>query len=69
MFFVKIIKNNIRNKNMFMKLALILGFVAVIAGLFGFTGIAAGSAGIAKALFMISIIGAVIFAILGFLIV
>ena len=54
---------------MFLKLAIILGIVAAIAGLFGFSGISAGTAGIAKALFMISIIGALIFVILGFLVV
>lgn len=54
---------------MFLKWAMILGVVAAIAGLFGFTGIAAGFAGIAKTLFIISLIGALIFVILGFMIV
>jgi uncharacterized membrane protein YtjA (UPF0391 family) len=54
---------------MFMKWAIILGIVAAIAGFFGFTGVAAGTAGIAKTLFIISLIGALIFVVLGFLIV
>lgn len=52
---------------MFLKWAIIFGIIAAIAGFFGFTGVAAGSAGIAKTLFIISLIGALIFVILGFM--
>lgn len=54
---------------MFMKWALIFFVLALIAGFFGFTNFAADSAGIAKILFIISLVGALIFVILGFLVV
>ncbi len=54
---------------MFLKWALIFGVLSVIAGFFGFSGIAAGSAGIAKGLFTIFAIGVIIFLVLGFLVV
>lgn len=54
---------------MFLKWAIIFAVLAAVAGFFGFGGIAAGSAGIAKGLFTVFAIGVVIFLILGFLIV
>ncbi len=54
---------------MFLKWALIFFLLSIVAGFFGFTNIAAGSAGIAKGLFFIFAIGVIIFLVLGFLIV
>ena len=45
--------------------ALIFFLISVIAGVFGFTGIAAGTAAIAKVLFFIAVALFVIFLILG----
>ena len=47
------------------KWAIIFAVVAVIAGLFGFTGIAAGSAAIAKFLFVAALIIFLVFLVLG----
>ena len=48
-----------------LKWALIFFLISVIAGVFGFTGIAAGTAAIAKVLFFIAVALFVIFLILG----
>ena len=42
--------------------------IAIIAGLFGFTGIAAGAAAIAKFLFVVFLILCVVFLVLGFVV-
>lgn len=54
---------------MFLKWAIIFAVLALIAGLFGFSNIAAGSATIAKILFVIFLIGVLVFVILGFMVV
>jgi uncharacterized membrane protein YtjA (UPF0391 family) len=48
-----------------LKWALIFFIIAIVAGLFGFTGIAAGAATIAKWLFFIAVAIFVIFLVLG----
>ncbi|WP_422034682.1 DUF1328 domain-containing protein [Reyranella sp.] len=48
-----------------LKLALVFFLVSLVAGFFGFTNIAAGTATIAKWLFVIAIIIFVIFLVLG----
>lgn len=48
-----------------LKLALVFFLVSLVAGIFGFTNIAAGTATIAKWLFAIAIIIFVIFLVLG----
>jgi uncharacterized membrane protein YtjA (UPF0391 family) len=48
-----------------LKWALIFFIISIVAGLFGFTGVAAGSAAIAKVLFGIALILFLIFLILG----
>lgn len=48
-----------------LKWALILGVLAVVFGLLGFTGIAAGFAAVAKVLFALFLIGAAVAVILG----
>ena len=48
-----------------LKWALIFFIVSIIAGLFGFTGIAAGAATIAKFLFFVAVTLFVIFLVLG----
>jgi uncharacterized membrane protein YtjA (UPF0391 family) len=48
-----------------LKWALIFFVIAIVAGLFGFTGIAAGAATIAKWLFFIAVAIFVIFLVLG----
>ena len=48
-----------------LKWALIFLVISIVAGLFGFTGIAAGAATIAKWLFFIALAVFVIFVILG----
>lgn len=45
--------------------ALIFALVAIVAGLFGFTGIAAGAAAIAKTIFFIFLGLVVVFLLLG----
>jgi uncharacterized membrane protein YtjA (UPF0391 family) len=47
--------------------AIIAFVVAVIAGFFGFTGVARGAASIAKVLFGLFLVGAVIFLVLALL--
>lgn len=47
------------------KWALIFLVISIIAGVFGFTGIAAGSAAIAKVLFGVALIIFLIFLVLG----
>lgn len=47
------------------KWALIFAVIAIVAGVFGFTGIAAGSAAIAKILFFIAIAMFVILLVIG----
>ena len=54
---------------MFLKWAIIFGILSVIAGFFGFTGISAGTAGIAKTLFFIFLAMVIVFTILGLVIV
>jgi len=48
-----------------LKLALFFFIVSIIAGVFGFTGIAAATAGIAKVLFFIFIIVFVVLLVVG----
>jgi uncharacterized membrane protein YtjA (UPF0391 family) len=48
-----------------LKWALIFFIIAIVAGLFGFTGIAAGAATIAKWLFFIAVAIFVVFLVLG----
>jgi uncharacterized membrane protein YtjA (UPF0391 family) len=48
-----------------LKLALFFLIVSIIAGVFGFTGISAAAAGIAKVLFFIFIIASVVLLVLG----
>ncbi len=48
-----------------LKWALIFFIISIIAGVFGFTGIAAGSAAIAKILFWIAVVLFVLFLVLG----
>ena len=48
-----------------LKWALIFFIIAIVAGVFGFTGIAAGAATIAKWLFFIAVAIFVIFLVLG----
>ena len=48
-----------------LKWALIFFVISILAGIFGFTGIAAGTAAIAKVLFFIAVLLFVIFLILG----
>jgi uncharacterized membrane protein YtjA (UPF0391 family) len=48
-----------------LKWALIFFIISIIAGVFGFTGIAAGAAAIAKVLFWIAVILFVLFLVLG----
>ncbi len=48
-----------------LKWALIFFVISILAGIFGFTGIAAGTASIAKVLFFIAVLLFVIFLILG----
>jgi uncharacterized membrane protein YtjA (UPF0391 family) len=50
---------------MMLKWALIFFIIAIVAGLFGFTGIAAGAATIAKWLFFLAVAVFVLFLILG----
>jgi uncharacterized membrane protein YtjA (UPF0391 family) len=47
------------------KWAIIFAVIAVVAGVFGFTGIAAGSAAIAKFLFVAALIIFLVFLVLG----
>ena len=54
---------------MFLQWAIIFGVLSVVAGLFGFTGISAGTAGIAKTLFFIFLAMVIVFTVLGFIIV
>jgi len=48
-----------------LKWALLFFIVSLIAGLFGFTGIAAGAAAVAKILFYIAVVLFVVFLLLG----
>ncbi len=48
-----------------LKWALIMAVIALIAGAFGFTGLAGASADIAKLLFFIFVAGVVVFLVLG----
>ncbi|MGC3965009.1 MAG: DUF1328 domain-containing protein [Rhodocyclaceae bacterium] len=48
-----------------LKWALIFFVISIVAGLFGFTGIAAGSAALAKILFFVAVALFVVFLILG----
>lgn len=48
-----------------LKWALIFLVISIVAGIFGFTGIAAGSAAIAKFLFVVALIIFVILLVLG----
>ncbi len=50
-----------------LKWALIFFLVSVVAGIFGFTGIAAGAATIARVLFFIAVAIMLIFLVLGLL--
>ena len=50
-----------------LKYAIIFAIISLIAGAFGFTGIAAGSAGIAKVLFFVFVIMPVVSFIIGLL--
>ncbi|WP_186063379.1 DUF1328 domain-containing protein [Burkholderia gladioli] len=48
-----------------LKWALIFAAIAIVAGLFGFTGIAAGSAAIAKFLFGLFLVLCIVFLVIG----
>jgi uncharacterized membrane protein YtjA (UPF0391 family) len=52
---------------MMLKWALIFFLISVVAGIFGFTGIAAGAATIARVLFFIAVAIMLIFLVLGLL--
>ena len=51
-----------------LKLALFFFVVSLVAAVFGFTGIAAATAGIAKILFFLCIVGFLIFLVIGLMI-
>ena len=51
-----------------LRLALFFFVVSLVAALFGFTGISAASAGIAKILFFLCIVGFLVFLIIGLMI-
>jgi uncharacterized membrane protein YtjA (UPF0391 family) len=51
-----------------LRLALFFFVVSLVAALFGFTGISAATAGIAKILFFLCIIGFLVFLIIGLMI-
>ena len=51
-----------------LRLALFLFVVSLVAALFGFTGISAATAGIAKILFFLCIVGFLVFLIIGLMI-
>ena len=51
-----------------LRLALFLFVVSIIAALFGFTGISAATAGVAKILFFLCIVGFLIFLVIGLMI-
>jgi uncharacterized membrane protein YtjA (UPF0391 family) len=55
-------------ESIMLKWALIFAVIALVAGLFGFTGIAAGAAAIAKFLFVVFLILCVLFLVLGFVV-
>jgi uncharacterized membrane protein YtjA (UPF0391 family) len=57
----------LKGDRMFLYAAIIFGILAFIAGIFGFTNVATGSAEIAKILFAIFFIGLIVFFVLGFL--
>lgn len=56
-----------QRKDPMLKLALFFLIVSIIAGVFGFTGISAAAAGIAKVLFFVFIIAFVVMLVLGLL--
>jgi uncharacterized membrane protein YtjA (UPF0391 family) len=56
---------NSREPIAMLKWALIFAVIAIVAGLFGFTGIAAGSAAIAKFLFGLFLVLCIIFVVIG----
>jgi uncharacterized membrane protein YtjA (UPF0391 family) len=51
-----------------LRLALFFFVVSLVAALFGFTGISAATAGIAKILFFLCIVGFLIFLIIGLMV-
>jgi uncharacterized membrane protein YtjA (UPF0391 family) len=51
-----------------LRLALFFFVVSLIAALFGFTGISAATAGIAKILFFLCIVGFLVFLVIGLMI-
>jgi uncharacterized membrane protein YtjA (UPF0391 family) len=51
-----------------LRLALFFFVVSLVAALFGFTGISAATAGIAKLLFILCIIGFLVFLIIGLMV-
>jgi uncharacterized membrane protein YtjA (UPF0391 family) len=51
-----------------LRLALFFLVVSLVAALFGFTGISAATAGIAKLLFFLFIVGFVIFLVIGLMV-
>jgi uncharacterized membrane protein YtjA (UPF0391 family) len=57
-----------REETAMLKWALIFAVIALVAGLLGFTGIAAGAAAIAKFLFVVFLILCVVFLVLGFVV-
>jgi uncharacterized membrane protein YtjA (UPF0391 family) len=57
--------NNTRGLDAMLRWALIFLIISLIAALFGFTDIAAASAGIAKILFFIFVVVTVVFLVLG----
>ena len=55
---------NLFQENLMLKYAIIFALISLVAGAFGFGGVAAGTAGIAKILFGLFLILAVIFIVL-----
>jgi uncharacterized membrane protein YtjA (UPF0391 family) len=59
--------NTLQGEIIMLKWALVFFVVSLVAGLFGFTGIAAGAAAVAKMLFYVAAVLFVLFLLLGLL--
>jgi uncharacterized membrane protein YtjA (UPF0391 family) len=57
--------NQLEEAHIMLKWALVFLVISLIAGVFGFTGIAAGAAAIAKVLFFLALLLFVVFLVLG----
>jgi uncharacterized membrane protein YtjA (UPF0391 family) len=57
--------NQLEEAHIMLKWALVFLVISLIAGVFGFTGIAAGAAAIAKVLFFVALLVFVVFLVLG----